>query len=119
RPGHLRYPPPDRQPADLRFRHPLLPRRFIGPARGAGGARGVLETFPGLGGRLGGAGTLVHVHDARLGNRADHRRSARRSRLTAPTRTRPAGYKCPKEVAVVAELPRNPSGKVLKTVLRG
>ncbi|MGI5218535.1 long-chain-fatty-acid--CoA ligase [Nocardia sp. CA-290969] len=33
-------------------------------------------------------------------------------------RTRLAGYKCPKEIAVVAELPRNPSGKVLKTELR-
>lgn len=33
-------------------------------------------------------------------------------------RARLAGYKCPKEIAVVAELPRNPSGKVLKTVLR-
>jgi len=30
-----------------------------------------------------------------------------------------AGYKCPRAVAVVAELPRNASGKVLKTELRG
>ncbi|WP_280458579.1 long-chain-fatty-acid--CoA ligase [Nocardia carnea] len=38
--------------------------------------------------------------------------------VEAFARTRLAGYKCPKEIAVVAELPRNPSGKVLKTVLR-
>jgi acyl-CoA synthetase (AMP-forming)/AMP-acid ligase II len=29
-----------------------------------------------------------------------------------------AHYKCPKSVDIVAELPRNPSGKVLKRVLR-
>ncbi|MQA13214.1 MAG: long-chain-fatty-acid--CoA ligase [Pseudonocardiaceae bacterium] len=29
-----------------------------------------------------------------------------------------AGYKCPREVSIVSALPRNPSGKVLKTQLR-
>ncbi|WP_280398325.1 long-chain-fatty-acid--CoA ligase [Nocardia carnea] len=38
--------------------------------------------------------------------------------VEAFARTQLAGYKCPKEIAVVAELPRNPSGKVLKTELR-
>ncbi|QUH03087.1 long-chain-fatty-acid--CoA ligase [Saccharopolyspora erythraea] len=33
-------------------------------------------------------------------------------------RQRLAGYKCPRRISVVAELPRNPSGKVLKTRLR-
>ncbi|MFD0488391.1 hypothetical protein ACFQ0O_16650 [Saccharopolyspora spinosporotrichia] len=33
-------------------------------------------------------------------------------------RRRLAGYKCPRRISVVAELPRNPSGKVLKTRLR-
>ena len=35
----LRHPPPDRPPPDLRLRHPLLPRRRAGPARGAGRPR--------------------------------------------------------------------------------
>jgi long-chain acyl-CoA synthetase len=38
--------------------------------------------------------------------------------LIAHCRTRIAGYKCPKTVDFVAELPRNPSGKVLKKDLR-
>ncbi|MFI5718509.1 long-chain-fatty-acid--CoA ligase [Nocardia sp. NPDC051750] len=38
--------------------------------------------------------------------------------VEAFARAQLAGYKCPKEIAVVAELPRNPSGKVLKTQLR-
>ena len=29
-----------------------------------------------------------------------------------------AGFKCPKELHLVQELPRNPSGKVLKRILR-
>ncbi len=29
-----------------------------------------------------------------------------------------AGYKCPTSVEWMAEIPRNPSGKILKTVLR-
>ncbi len=33
-------------------------------------------------------------------------------------RSRLAGFKCPKSVEFVAELPRNPSGKVLKRSLR-
>ncbi|WP_344680476.1 long-chain-fatty-acid--CoA ligase [Saccharopolyspora taberi] len=33
-------------------------------------------------------------------------------------RERLAGYKCPRRTAIVPELPRNPSGKVLKTSLR-
>ncbi|MGW5751206.1 long-chain-fatty-acid--CoA ligase [Nocardia rhamnosiphila] len=38
--------------------------------------------------------------------------------IEAFARTQLAGYKCPREVAMVAELPRNASGKVLKTELR-
>ncbi|MEV3960706.1 long-chain-fatty-acid--CoA ligase [Nocardia sp. NPDC050193] len=38
--------------------------------------------------------------------------------IEAFARTRLAGYKCPREIAVVAELTRNASGKVLKTELR-
>ncbi len=38
--------------------------------------------------------------------------------LLAFARTRLAGYKCPTAVEFVAELPRNPSGKVLKRELR-
>ncbi|MET8795968.1 long-chain-fatty-acid--CoA ligase [Nocardia sp. NPDC004568] len=38
--------------------------------------------------------------------------------IEAFARTRLAGYKCPRQIAVVAELPRNASGKVLKTELR-
>jgi long-chain acyl-CoA synthetase len=38
--------------------------------------------------------------------------------LVAHCRTRIAGYKCPKSVDFVEELPRNPSGKVLKKELR-
>ncbi|QNG37840.1 long-chain-fatty-acid--CoA ligase [Geodermatophilaceae bacterium NBWT11] len=38
--------------------------------------------------------------------------------LTAWCRERLAGYKCPREFSVVGALPRNPSGKVLKTQLR-
>jgi fatty-acyl-CoA synthase/long-chain acyl-CoA synthetase len=33
-------------------------------------------------------------------------------------RERMAGYKCPRRISVVATLPRNPSGKILKTELR-
>jgi acyl-CoA synthetase (AMP-forming)/AMP-acid ligase II len=38
--------------------------------------------------------------------------------LIAYTRERLAGFKCPRAVAVVDELPRNASGKVLKRELR-
>jgi fatty-acyl-CoA synthase/long-chain acyl-CoA synthetase len=38
--------------------------------------------------------------------------------IEAFARTQLAGYKCPRQIAVVAELPRNASGKVLKTELR-
>ena len=63
--------------------------------------------------------------------RALRRGAARRRspRATRPTRRPPpsstawcreqlAAYKCPRDVAVVGALPRNPSGKVLKTQLR-
>ena len=33
-------------------------------------------------------------------------------------RTHLAGFKCPKDMVVLAQLPRNPSGKVLKRALR-
>ena len=35
-----------------------------------------------------------------------------------PRRERLAHYKCPREWSIVSALPRNPSGKVLKTQLR-
>jgi long-chain acyl-CoA synthetase len=38
--------------------------------------------------------------------------------LVAFARTRIAGFKCPKTIDFIAELPRNPSGKVLKRELR-
>ena len=38
--------------------------------------------------------------------------------LNAHCRARLAGFKCPKALHIVAELPRNPSGKILKRVLR-
>lgn len=38
--------------------------------------------------------------------------------LNAHCRARLAGFKCPKALHVLAELPRNPSGKILKRVLR-
>jgi acyl-CoA synthetase (AMP-forming)/AMP-acid ligase II len=38
--------------------------------------------------------------------------------LIAYSRQRIAHYKCPKSVVFVEEIPRNPSGKILKTVLR-
>jgi acyl-CoA synthetase (AMP-forming)/AMP-acid ligase II len=44
--------------------------------------------------------------------------SATPDELVAHCRTRIAGYKCPKSVDFVDELPRNPSGKVLKKEIR-
>ncbi len=38
--------------------------------------------------------------------------------LIAHARTQIAGYKCPKSVDFIAELPRNPSGKILRRELR-
>jgi fatty-acyl-CoA synthase len=38
--------------------------------------------------------------------------------LTAHCRTHLAGFKTPKELVVREQLPRNPSGKVLKRLLR-
>ncbi len=38
--------------------------------------------------------------------------------LTAFCRSRLAGFKCPKDMRLVQALPRNPSGKILKRVLR-
>lgn len=40
------------------------------------------------------------------------------ARMRAGMRPECGPGKCPKEIAMLAELPRNPSGKVLKTVLR-
>ena len=41
-----------------------------------------------------------------------------RATLDAHCQQHLAGFKCPKDLYVVEELPRNPSGKVLKRVLR-
>ena len=38
--------------------------------------------------------------------------------LTTFCRDRIAGYKIPRQLELIEELPRNPSGKILKTVLR-
>jgi long-chain acyl-CoA synthetase len=38
--------------------------------------------------------------------------------LIAFARDHIAHYKCPRSVVFVEEIPRNPSGKILKTVLR-
>jgi len=38
--------------------------------------------------------------------------------IEAFARTRLAGFKVPRTIRFVAELPRNPSGKILKRVLR-
>ena len=43
---------------------------------------------------------------------------ASEAELIAHARERLAGYKCPKTVDIVDELPRNPTGKVLKKELR-
>ena len=43
---------------------------------------------------------------------------AETNELVAWCRERLAAYKCPKSVDVLAELPRNPTGKVLKCTLR-
>ena len=40
-----------------------------------------------------------------------------RDALVEHCRANLAGYKCPKQIEVVAELPRNPMGKVQKYVL--
>ena len=42
----------------------------------------------------------------------------RRATLDAHCRQHLAGFKCPKDLHIVEELPRNPSGKVLKRILR-
>ena len=34
------------------------------------------------------------------------------------TRTKIAGYKCPRSINLISELPRNPSGKILRRELR-
>ena len=44
--------------------------------------------------------------------------SSRGEALIAFSRTHIAGFKCPKSIDFVDELPRNPSGKVLKKELR-
>ena len=49
----LRHPPHDRPPPVLRLRHPLLPRRRAGPARGPRRARRGAQAVPDVGGRLG------------------------------------------------------------------
>jgi long-chain acyl-CoA synthetase len=39
--------------------------------------------------------------------------------VMAYCRERLAAYKCPREVRFMTELPKGPSGKILKTALRG
>ena len=41
-----------------------------------------------------------------------------RQEIVAACRDQLAGYKCPRSIEAVAELPRNPAGKVLKRELR-
>ena len=48
----------------------------------------------------------------------DHEDPPTADEVEAWCRERLAGYKCPRRIALVTELPRNPSGKVLKTSLR-
>ncbi|MGA6205853.1 long-chain-fatty-acid--CoA ligase [Nocardia testacea] len=68
---------------------------------------------------------LIGVPDAKWGETplavlvpADPAAPPTAAEIEAFARTHLAGYKCPREIAVVAELPRNASGKVLKTELR-
>jgi acyl-CoA synthetase (AMP-forming)/AMP-acid ligase II len=55
---------------------------------------------------------VVAVLEPRPGQRPDA------DEVRAFCRERLAGYKCPREVVVVDELPRNTVGKILKRVLR-
>jgi len=50
--------------------------------------------------------------------RAPDAENASDDEIMAYCRERLAGYKCPRSIDDVAELPRNPSGKILKTELR-
>ena len=67
---------------------------------------------------------MIGVPDSRWGEavkaivvvRAGH--SVAEADVIAFARSRIAAYKCPKSVDFVEALPRNPSGKVLKRVLR-
>ena len=68
---------------------------------------------------------LIGVPDARYGEAPlavvaprDPAAPPTPAELTAWCRERLAGYKHPREYSIVAALPRNPSGKVLKTALR-
>jgi len=68
---------------------------------------------------------LIGVPDARWGEAplavvapVDPASPPTPAELTAWCRERMAHYKCPREFTVVGALPRNPSGKVLKTELR-
>ena len=38
--------------------------------------------------------------------------------ILAHARERLAGFKCPKTVEIIEEIPRNPTGKILKRILR-
>ena len=58
---------------------------------------------------MGRAGAAVVLE---TGTKIDH------ATLDAHCRAHLAGFKSPKELHIVEELPRNPSGKVLKRVLR-
>jgi long-chain acyl-CoA synthetase len=69
----------------------------------------------------------IGVEDAEMGERliglvqlaeGDHDVDAVTAELSRWCRESLAGYKCPKELVVVAEIPRNPMGKVDKKALR-
>ena len=66
---------------------------------------------------------MAHPHRVAGGQPVVERALAKNRDLRPPTMTafcreRLAGYKVPRRVEFLDELPRNPSGKVLKRVLR-
>ncbi len=83
----LRHPPQDLAQPHLRLRHPLLPRRRAGPARGSGRARRGAAAVPGVGDRLGSRGPGPHLHRARLG--VAPRRHSLSAAVDRPTPSRP------------------------------